>query len=135
MYKNILVPLALTPECNSGRALEIAHLLAGKDGKIHALNVVEAIPGYVSSYLPENFHDLRQTEALTSLKAEIGGDTGVNAMVTIGHPGRAIVDHAEAHGCDCIVIASHRPGIGDLFLGSTAAWVVRHAATSVHVLR
>ena len=36
---------------------------------------------------------------------------------------------------DCVVIASHRPGLQDYLLGSTAARVVRHAACSVHVLR
>ncbi|WP_170501927.1 universal stress protein, partial [Ruegeria atlantica] len=38
-------------------------------------------------------------------------------------------------GIDCIVLASHKPGMKDFFLGSTAALVVRHARCSVHVLR
>jgi universal stress protein F len=33
------------------------------------------------------------------------------------------------------VIASHRPGIQDYFLGSTASRVVRHANCTVHVMR
>jgi nucleotide-binding universal stress UspA family protein len=33
------------------------------------------------------------------------------------------------------VIASHRPGMADLLIGSTAAQVVRHAPCAVHVLR
>ena len=38
-------------------------------------------------------------------------------------------------GADLLIIASHRPGLQDYFLGSTAAHVVRHAACSVHVIR
>ena len=56
-------------------------------------------------------------------------------VVVYGHAGTSILEYAEEHGCDCIVIASHRPGLGDYLLGSTAARVVRHAACSVHVMR
>ena len=55
-------------------------------------------------------------------------------MVT-GHAARTILDYAEQMKADCIVIASHDPGIQDYFLGSTAARVVRHAHCSVHVVR
>ena len=61
--------------------------------------------------------------------------TGAHAVVVHGHAGGSIVDYATKHGCDCIVIASHRPGVEDYLLGSTAARVVRHAACSVHVMR
>ena len=36
---------------------------------------------------------------------------------------------------DLIIIASHKPGFQDYFLGSTAAKVVRHAPCSVLVVR
>jgi nucleotide-binding universal stress UspA family protein len=42
---------------------------------------------------------------------------------------------AEEKGADLIIIASHRPGLKDYFLGSTAAKVVRHAKCSVLVIR
>ncbi|WP_371932559.1 universal stress protein [Pararhizobium sp. IMCC21322] len=46
-----------------------------------------------------------------------------------------MVEYAESNGVDCIIIASHRPGLQDYFLGSTAARVVRHAHCAVHVIR
>ena len=49
--------------------------------------------------------------------------------------GRAITEHAKENAIDCIVVASHRPGLQDIFIGSTADWVVRHAPCSVHVVR
>ncbi|WP_245271088.1 universal stress protein [Hoeflea phototrophica] len=51
------------------------------------------------------------------------------------HPGSTIVEYAAAHEIDCIIIASHRPGLQDCFLGSTASRVVRHAKCAVHVIR
>ncbi len=48
------------------------------------------------------------------------------------------LDHgvsAVAHAVDCIVIGSHKPGLSDYLLGSTAARVVRHAPCAVHVYR
>ncbi|MBT8474881.1 MAG: universal stress protein, partial [Alphaproteobacteria bacterium] len=46
-----------------------------------------------------------------------------------------ITEYADSHGCDCIIIMSHQPGLQDYFLGSTAARVVRHAHCAVHVMR
>jgi universal stress protein F len=60
---------------------------------------------------------------------------GAVPMLTSGHAGRAIVDYASENNIDCIVMTSHKPGVEDLFLGSTAARVVRHAKCSVHVIR
>jgi len=42
---------------------------------------------------------------------------------------------AKEKDVDLIIIASHRPGLQDYFLGSTAAKVVRHATCSVLVVR
>ena len=42
---------------------------------------------------------------------------------------------AKEKNADMIIIASHRPGLQDYFLGSTAAKVVRHATCSVLVVR
>lgn len=58
-----------------------------------------------------------------------------SGVVVEGHSGRTILDYAEETGSDLIVIASHRPGMGDMLMGSTATQVVRHAKCAVHVLR
>ena len=62
-------------------------------------------------------------------------DAHISTRIISGHAGRTIVDHAVENHVDCIVIASHRPGLEDYFLGSTAARVVRHAPCAVHVIR
>ncbi len=135
MYKNILVPMALDHEHNVSAAMDIAHKLQDEGGKIIALHVIEAIPQYAAVHLPGNYREERQSEAMASLKSEVGGVRDVTVEVVIGHAGRTIHDYAQAHDCDCIIVASHRPGFKDHFLGSTAAWVVRHSECSVHVIR
>jgi nucleotide-binding universal stress UspA family protein len=65
----------------------------------------------------------------------VEGIDGAEVQVVDGHSGRTIVDYAAENDIDCIVIASHRPGMQNLLLGSTATQVVRHAKCAVHVLR
>jgi nucleotide-binding universal stress UspA family protein len=49
-----------------------------------------------------------------------------------GRPGKTIVDFAEEHGFDLIVMGTHgHTGWNRLMLGSIAEYVVRHAAVSV----
>ena len=135
MYKNILVPIALQHERDTGGAMDVAHRLLAEGGQITALHVMEAVPGYASQYLPEGHLESRHAEMQAALKAELGGVMDVKPVVISGHSGRSIVEYAEDHDIDCIVIASHRPGLQDYFLGSTAAHVVRHAGCAVHVVR
>ncbi|PRX37633.1 Nucleotide-binding universal stress protein, UspA family [Meinhardsimonia xiamenensis] len=135
MYRNILIPVALDHEHDIGEALGVADRLLAGGGKITALHVVESVPAYAAQYLPEGHMERRIEESRAALEALLGARTDVATEVTVGHAGRTIVDWAEEHGVDLIVIASHRPGLQDYFLGSTAARVVRHTASAVHVLR
>lgn len=135
MYKNILVPIALEHDRDTAGAMEIARLLLSDGGKITALHVMEAIPAYATQYLPAAQMENRHSDAVALLKSELGGVKDVEAVVQTGHSGRTIVEYAEAHDIDCIIIASHRPGLQDYLLGSTAGRVVRHANCPVHVIR
>ena len=135
MYKNILVPITFDETRDSKTALEIAHAISEEGAKITALHVVEEIPSYVAQYLPEGQMTQNISEIESTLAEKIKGEIGVDVVVIEGHAGHTIVDYAAKHGIDCIVVASHRPGFQDYFLGSTAARVVRHAPCSVHVVR
>ena len=93
------------------------------------------MPAYVTSYLPADYTAQARhviEEELDDVAAAVPGGVG---LVVSGHSGRTILDWTEDNPVDLIVIASHRPGMQDLLLGSTAAQVVRHAQCSVHVLR
>jgi universal stress protein F len=135
MYKHVLVPIALDHGAGTEIALTVADQLKNADGQITAISVVEPIPGFIANELPPGQVEQTKDDVLSALKEEIGTHKDVRAIVVGGHPGRTIVDFAIENGVDCIVVASHKPGLSDYFLGSTAARVVRHSPCAVHVVR
>ena len=135
MYANILVPVAPDHGAVIARSMEAARALLSPGGRITVLTVIEAIPSYVAQYLPQDQQDRNKAEMQAELAAEFASQADVSVQVRVGHAAQTILDTAEEAGHDCVIIASHRPGLQDYFLGSTAARVVRHAACGVHVLR
>lgn len=135
MYHHVLVPIAPDHSHKSGEALEIAHALLAEGGKITALTVVEDIPAYVAGQMPEGQLDKTRAEIADRLVADLSEMKDVATKVVIGHSANTILEEAASLGADCIIISSHRPGLADYFLGSTAARVVRHAQCGVHVVR
>lgn len=135
MYDNVLVPVSFDTERDSAGSLVVATHLAGETGKIALLHVVEQVPSYVLSSLPAEYHSDALKTAEKQLSDMAATLPNASAHVIAGHAGRSVLDWAEKNGTDCIVIASHRPGMQDLLLGSTATQVVRHANCAVHVIR
>lgn len=133
MYTNILVPIALDHERDVEAALTIAAALKAEGGKITALNVIDQLPSYATEYLPVDHLQGQSDGVANDMKTLVAGRAEV--AVVHGHSGRTILEYAQDNGADLIVIASHRPGLQDYFLGSTAARVVRHAQCAVHVVR
>ncbi len=134
MYKKIIVSLSLDHGIGE-RAIEIARKLKADDGEIIAVHVFEPVHSSVSLYVPKEFIEESRKTAEADIAKRIGAQKDVKAVMLSGHSGRAITDYAEKIGADCILIGSHKPGLEDYFLGSTAARIVRHANCSVHVLR
>lgn len=136
MYSNILVPVVFDHHPSAEQALSIAKALLADGGKVTLLHVVEEIPTYASTMIPADVW----THSIESSKTELQAiadafDGEAVATVIMGHSSRSILDHGTEIGADCIVIASHKPGLEDYFLGSTAARVVRHATCACHILR
>ncbi len=135
MYHKILVPISFDAERDVTGPLKVARLLAAPEAEFTLLHVVEHIPGYAISYMPADY----LTEARKAIQKELDELAGqlpnARGVVIEGHSGRSILDWAEENEPDLIIIASHRPGMQDLLLGSTATQVVRHARCAVHVLR
>jgi len=134
MYSNILVPMALDHGYGE-TALKVARKLLRKGGEITALHVYETPQGSVGAYLDEQAVKDAFDDVGRRFKDRLKDQTDVKPVLIKGHSGRAIIDHATRIGADCIVLGSHKPGLIDYFLGSTAARVVRHAPCAVHVLR
>jgi nucleotide-binding universal stress UspA family protein len=135
MYDNILVPISFDEDRDSRGAIAVAKALVGEGGKITLLHVMEQIPGYAISYMPTDYITESRKAIHAELQAMTAGMQNGQAVLVEGHSGRTIVEWADKHGVDCIIIASHRPGMQDLLLGSTATTVVRHARCAVHVIR
>ncbi|PHQ83774.1 MAG: universal stress protein [Thalassobium sp.] len=135
MYRNVLVPIAYDSDHDPKAAIEIAKVLTASDGKITLLHVMDEVPAYAMSYMPAGFRDETRVALSRDLAEKAAQLKNATGLVIEGHSGRTILEWAEEHDVDCIVMASHRPGISDYFLGSTAARVVRHAPCAVHVMR
>ena len=135
MYKNILIPVLLDERYNAKTAFLVARTLASEGAKFTVLHVMEPIPSYAATQIPADILAKSRSEVEQALKKLAGAMPGSSSVLASGHAGRFIVDYASKRGIDCIVIASHIPGISNIFLGSTADRVVRHAKCAVHVIR
>ncbi|MEX0340155.1 MAG: universal stress protein [Arenibacterium sp.] len=135
MYTNILIPVALDHEHDISKSIALAQALLGEGGHLTALHVLESVPGYVEQYLPPGHAEELRARMTESMKEQIGDVDGIKIDVVAGHSSNTILDYANAKQSDLIIIDSHRPGLQDYFLGSTAARVVRHARCAVHVIR
>ena len=135
MYRNILVPILLDKDHDTAGSYEVAQAIAADDATYHVIHVMESMPAYATAQIPQNLLDETRLHVMEETKASAAALPNAEVHLVNGHPGAAILDYANKHGCDCIVVASHRPGMEDFFLGSTAARVVRHAKCAVHVVR
>lgn len=136
MYSHILVPVVFEHGSHGPDALKIANKLLADGGKITLLHVMEDIPAYAAAHLPEGLREHHREDATKDL-SKMAGTVKVDCEIAVihGHSSSSILEFGTKHGVDCIVIASHKPGLEDYFIGSTAARVVRHAKCSVHIMR
>lgn len=135
MYSNILIPIAFDADKDVDGAIAIARRIASEGAAITFLHVMEQVPVYVTEYVPATIMSETRETARAKLAELIDHVPGARVVVIDGPTGRSITNWAEETDVDCIVIPSHRPVMSDILLGSTAAWVVRHAHCAVHVLR
>lgn len=136
MFKTILVPIDMAHVAEGKANIDIAVKQAQEGAKIILLNVVEDIPTWAAVELPANLVETSLQTARDELQAIANASgPGIEAEVRTGHSYQTILDVAKERDVDMIIIASHRPGLQDYFLGSTAAKVVRHAKCSVLVIR
>ena len=81
-------------------------------------------------------------EVLEAFSEEARADTQAQAFVTDevlikhGTPAEAIVETAQKQSCDLIVVGTHGHGsFADVFVGSTAKWIIKHSPIPVLVIR
>lgn len=145
MYKKILVPIDLLEDDLNLVIIKHVEELA-KLGKpeIHFLSVIPSLElffGIEVAILPESHKDSAQRSilAMRALEEVIKdikiADDRISCQVGIGSAKDEILDYAEEINADLIVVGSHHPSTSTYLLGSTASAIVRHAKTSVFVIR
>lgn len=135
MYKNIVIGVSLDTDRNIDGAIDIAQHLLDPGGRITFLHVTESIPSYVADHVPADVWTHRREDAVERVSALAARVEGAEGVVADGGAGRTITSWAQDKNADLIIVASHRPKVSDILLGSTAGWVVRHAHCAVHVVR
>jgi nucleotide-binding universal stress UspA family protein len=136
MYKTILVPIDISHIEAGNLMIDVARKHSDKETRIILLHVIEDVPNWVAVELPKGLLENSRQSAKEKIQA-IANASSIRAEVEIrsGHPYKNILEKAKEEEADLIIIASHKPGLQDYFLGSTAAKVVRHAPCSVLVVR
>lgn len=135
MYKHILIPVLFDEGHDEGPAYEAAKALADTDATFTVFHAMEPIPKYAGMTITQKMIDDTRSAAKALLAEKAKGLPGAQAALVDGYAGRAIVDYANDHDVDCIVVASHSDGLSGVLLGSVSAKVVRHAKCTVHVIR
>ncbi len=137
MYARIIVAVDLEHLAQAKALLQRAAALIDAGGEIRLVHVLEEVPGYIAAELPSGIAERRRAEAAVELRSMIDPAAGLRMVHEVRHGAASgqILQAAEDSGADLIMIASHKPGLSDYFIGSTAARVIRHAQCSVLVER
>ena len=136
MYRNVLVPVDLGHGAVAAHIVGVARWLAGAEGRVTLLHVMDQPPAYVTAQVPREIIETHRTETRARLEEIAASAGGVDrTLLAEGNAAATILAQAEADGIDAIVLGSHRPDYRDYLIGSTAARVVRHAACTVLVER
>lgn len=138
--RSILVPIDGSDPSHA--ALEYAIETFGDDEitLFHVIDPTDPVYGEVSvsGYWKEWFERAKQenVESLFEEARELATGENVTTAVEVGNTAREIVEYAETHDVDHIVIGSHgRSGVTRVLLGSVSESVVRRAPVPVTVVR
>lgn len=144
MYQRILVPTDGSDV--TGKAVQAAIALARALGaQIETLTVKDAFPysaiSEIQPIAPQEYFEAQEqiaqqrVQQIVAACAAAGLDCSATT-VEASHPYEAIIAHAQARGCDLIVMASHgRRGMRALLLGSETQKVLTHSSVAVLVVR
>jgi nucleotide-binding universal stress UspA family protein len=137
MYKRIMVPVDLAHLDHLQSALKTAEDIAGLYGaEIVYVSVTTEAPSALA-HTPAEFGE--KLAAFAQGRVERGGHKATSRSYATHDPSvdmdktlrMAITDT----GADLVVMATHKPGIADLFWGSHGGTLAAHAKISVFVVR
>ncbi|GIV91606.1 universal stress protein [Chloroflexus sp.] len=145
MYRHILVPLDGSELAE--QVLPHVHALAANEGTTK-ITLLRAVPPIFTTSVDYSGMLATTTEAITQMEQEAleylqhiakqfqSEGYEVHTEISALPPAEAIIDYAENHNVDLIVIATHgRSGLSRWVFGSVTQKVVQVAPTPVLVIR
>ena len=135
MYNHILIPVALDHEGVVANKIATGRRLLARDGKMTLLTVLEDIPGFVAEFVESKPENHLTTRIKAKLDEVAGGADDISTVVVTGKPGLKVAEYARQNHVDLVIVGSHKPGVQDYLLGSTASRISRRAPCSVFILR
>lgn len=134
---NVLVPIDFSDK--AVEALKETLDFVGDPAKVHALYVLPPLeatdPGVVWQTVDENSRIEKVKESYSKHFPDAIYQQ-IKFTVEIGSPSSEIIDYAQSHQIDLIVIpSSGKTGLSRFFLGSVAEKVVRFSHCPVLVIR
>lgn len=146
MFKHILMPTDGSAHSEKAveRGIELAKLCGARVTGIHVMQdyqMMMASEGMVPPGMEEQMDKQAREQAASFLdfvqKAADAAGVPCDTLVAKGHhPYDAIVDTANARGCDLIVMtARHKKGLGALIMGSEASRVLHRSSIPVLTFR
>ena len=143
MPTRILVPVDGSDQSAAAAEFVADNFPAATAVLCHVINPAEAgfsaqasVPSFSEEWYEEQQAAAEQRfDDLEAAVREAGVD-GVERVTEVGRPTKTIVEYADEHDIDQIVMGSHgRSGVSRLLLGSVAEVVVRRASVPVTVVR
>ncbi|AGB82041.1 Universal stress protein G [Serratia rubidaea] len=142
MYQMILVPVDLEEPQLTDKAIKHVEYLAKASGaKVHLFHALPDASAFVTAYSfgIKEFENQAEVNAIDKLKNIIAEMElpleRLSYTISFGSPRDEVLQLADDIGADLIVVGSRRPSVKTYLLGSNAAAIVRHAKTSVMVVR
>ncbi len=133
----ILVPTDFSEK--SLQAVRDTVAFAEKASAVHVVYVLKALEATDPGVIWETVNDDQRKMTIQKLfdeKFPSHEYAGLNFSIEKGDPTNEIIDYAEKHQIELIVMPSRgHSGISRFFMGSTAERVIRHAHCPVLVLR
>lgn len=146
MFKHILMPTDGSAHSEGAikRGVELAKLCGARVTGIHVMQdyqMIMASEGMVPPGMEDEMDKQARDQALGFLEvvqhaADAAGVSCETMVVRGHHPYDAIVDTANARGCDLIVMtARYRKGLGAMIMGSEATRVLHRSSIPVLTFR
>lgn len=141
--RNILVPVDLDDESTVRKPLSTAVEYAGWAGaKVHVMTVVPTgmmKMSVVAQVITEDFEEQIRNEAkqrlATAIEKTVSDGRDVEQIVHLGKIDFEILETARDIDADLIIMAAHKPKLGDILIGSNTEQVIRKAPCSVWIVR